>query len=469
MALAAQWVTATLSAGGIGAFFVKSAFSAILSVISSKLFGPKANPGAGLSGMQTMVRSGLEFRKVTYGQAIVSGPVVYNNLSGANNVYLWYQVALTDGISEDLVSVYFDNDVIPKADIDWTAGTGSGDGSGTGNVTTAKWVGDNSTKAVQIYYYLGDDDQPVSGDLDTGFAGDIGTNHRLRGVTHLVCQLYYHEDTQEVWRNGPPGNIRAVIKGRKLYDSRLDSTNGGSGSHRVATASTWEWSDNPSLCIADYLVNVMGVASTSVDWTAIADTADDCDVLVVILPAASPENTEKRFTCNGALSMGSGHKDNLDTILSSMDGKLSYSGGIWKVRASVWEASSTTITADDLAGSVQVRGSAPKDGRFNNIRGFFTDPVRNYEPAEFPHISDSTYLTRDNSEVITYDLQLPMTNTASMAQRIALRLLEQGDNQIICTMNLNMAGAKIIVGDVVSITLDALSWSAKTFRCTSWA
>ena len=191
-------------------------------------------------------------------------------------------------------------------------------------------------------------------------------------------------------------------------------------------------------------MSIIGVDSaTGIDWPAVADAADDCEVLVVVPPAASPENTESRFTCNGALSMGSSHKDNLDSILSSMDGKLSYSGGQWKVRASVWEASSVNIDADDLAGAVEVRGSAPKSERFSSIRGFFIDPARNYEATEFPHISDSTYLTRDNSETITYDLQLPMTNTASMAQRIAMRNLEQGHNQTIAKLHMNARGAKV--------------------------
>lgn len=34
---------------------------------------------------------------------------------------------------------------------------------------------------------------------------------------------------------------------------------GGSGSHRLNDDTTWEWSDNPALCVADYLVTVMDV------------------------------------------------------------------------------------------------------------------------------------------------------------------------------------------------------------------
>lgn len=440
------------------------ALSAVLSAVSAKLFAPKVPDAVGLSGTSVMTRSSLEHRKIVYGQAAVSGPIYYNNVSGSSNEYLWFGVALCDGESEDLIGVYLDNEWIPMADINWTPGTGSSDGTGTGDVSTSTFIGANSTTAAQIYYYLGDDDQPVSGDLNTAFA-DIGTNHRLRGITHLVVQLLYNEDTEEVWRAGAPSNIRAVIKGRKIYDPRLDSTNGGAGLHRYTDSTTWEWSDNPALCIADYLMNVMGVAAASaIDWASLSDAADDCDVSVAI-PVAS---TETRFTCNGALSLGSTHRDNLDALLSSMNGTLTYSGGVWRLRAGVWEASSVSFTADDLAGDIEVRGAAPKSERFNAVRGFFIDPNRNYETAEFPHVSDSTYETRDNGESIQYDLSLPMTNTETMAQRIAMRLLEQGDKQAIIKAPVNAKGAQVTVGDTFDWTLDDFSWSAKTFRCIGW-
>jgi hypothetical protein len=37
---------------------------------------------------------------------------------------------------------------------------------------------------------------------------------------------------EEVWPNGAPANFFALVKGRRLYDPRKDSTNGGSGTHR---------------------------------------------------------------------------------------------------------------------------------------------------------------------------------------------------------------------------------------------
>jgi hypothetical protein len=151
----------------------------------------------------------------------------------------------------------------------------------------------------------------------------------LRGVTYVVLRLLYNADTEEIWsKNGQPRDIKAVIKGRKIYDPRLDSNNGGSGTHRYGDSSTWEWSDNPALCVADYLTQIMGVdPATGVNWTSVADAADDCDASVDI-PTSS---TETRFTCNGVISLGESHKSNLDKLLSSMDGRLSYSQGQWTV------------------------------------------------------------------------------------------------------------------------------------------
>ena len=433
---------------------IRIAGVALLSTVTSKLFGPKVPEPLGLQPRDVMTRSAIQYRQIVYGQAAVSGPIIYNNIEGLKNQNLWYVIALAEGESEDLVEVRFDDRVVPKADIAWTAGTGGSDGTGTGNVSTSDFVGENSTVGLRIFYYLGDADQPVCGDLNTEFA-DIDTTHRARGVTHIVCRLRYDEDTEEVWESGPPQNIRVVLKGRKIYDPRLDSTNGGTGTHRYATPSTWEYSDNPALCVADYLISIMDVdPATRIDWPSIADAADDCDVSVTV-----PSGTETRFTCNGALSLGSTHKDNLDALVGSCDGKLSYTQGQWRLRASVWEASSVTITEDDLAGPVEVRGSAPKSERFNLIRGVFIDPARDYQAAEFPHVESATYQARDNGEVIPYDLQLPMTNSRTMAERIAYRVLEQGDNQTTVTLTTNLMGAQVRVGDVFTADLPTYGWT----------
>lgn len=473
----ATWFVGTLSAGGAGAFFLRLGTAMFLNVLSSKLFGPKI-PGSAsrLEGQQVMVRSGIEYRNVVYGQAIVSGPVVYNNTGGTHRENLWYMLALCDGEIEELVSLWVDDDEITKAQIAWSAGVGGGAGSGTGIVSNSTFV-DNGNNGLYAYYGYGHADQVSLAPMVSAFS-EWTTNHRLRGIAYVAIKCIYNETTEKIWQRGAPSNIKAVVKGRKVYDPRLDSTQViddttspltyGIGAHRTSDSSTWEWDDNPALCVADYLINFKGVSATKIDWPSFANAADDCDALVPVPPAASPENTQTRFTCNGVLSMGSTHKDNLDKLLSSFDGKLSYSMGKWRVRASVWEASSVSFTEDDFAGGLEIRGSSPKAERSNHIRGVFIDPSRDYSANEFPMVSNSTYLTRDNGEEIFKDLELPMTNSTQMAQRIAFRLLEQDNNQIIAKGTLNKRGSKCQVGDVVDLTIDKLSWSAKTFRVVEW-
>lgn len=464
-----------VGAKGFAAFLIKVAVYVAFTAVTSKLFGPKIPASLrGLKGPQVMVRSAVENRKIVYGQAAVSGPIFYNNTSGDNREYLWICVALADGEIEGFVDVWMDGDQIPVADIAWIAGASGADGSGTGNVSTAKWIGENATNALQIYFTLGHANQVAMGNMVSAFT-QWTTNHRLRGVSYVVAKCLYDEDTEDIWKHGPPQNVRAVIKGRKIYDPRLDSTvvidpttspvTFGSGSHRYTDATTWEWSDNPSLCVADYLVNYIGAAAaTAIDWPAVAAAADDCEVLVDI-DTASPVTTEKRFTCNGPITLGASHRDNLNELLSSMDGKLAYFEGKWRVRASVWEASSVTFDESDFAGDIEIRGSAPVSERFNTVRGVFVDPSRKYEPSEFPFCTRTAYTTRDNGKILERDLKLPMTNSVSMAQRIAFRMLDQSNNQIVAKMKLNARGAKCTISDIISVDLPSMGWSSGGNLC----
>jgi hypothetical protein len=75
-------------------------------------------------------------------------------------------------------------------------------------------------------------------------------------------------------------NFTARIRGRKLYDPRKDSTAGGSGTHRLATPSTWEYSDNPSLALADWWANAVFGAGEPVLWSSVGPAATANDAMI---------------------------------------------------------------------------------------------------------------------------------------------------------------------------------------------
>ena len=163
----------------------------------SKIFGPKIpNINESLAAKSVTRRSGVEYRKVVYGQAITSGPVFYNNVTGTDREYLWTAVALCDGPVEDIVSVWLDKDEIPQADIAWSAGTAGSDGTGSGNVSTTKWVNEeDGTNAVQIYYTFGHPDQVRMAKMAVP---DWTSSHRLRGISYVVTKFLYNTETEKI-------------------------------------------------------------------------------------------------------------------------------------------------------------------------------------------------------------------------------------------------------------------------------
>jgi len=454
----------TIFAKGIIGFISRVIFSQILGSIADRLSSPDAPAGTGISGRDITVRGTLEYRKVVYGTARLSGPNVYPNVSGADREDLWFVIPLSHGRSESIEAIWIDDVRILASDIDWTPGSGSSDGTGTGAVTDSAWQGPGSATAVFCYWYLGYDDQPVCGPLNAAFV-DIALTHRGRGITYFIVRCRFTEATKSIWEKGAPQNVRAELKGRLVYDPRLDSTNGGSGSHRYADSTTWAWSENPALCVSDYLITYQNVSpSVGINWPAVVVAADASDVTVSV-----PSATQNRFTCNGSLSLGVRHITNIENLLSSMAGKWGYWAGQFTIRASVWSASVASFGVSDIAGKVVLQGSRPTASRWNVIKGFYVDPDRSYAPVEFQQITASEFTVRDNNKELSKDIQLPFTNDEWMAQRIAYRLLEQGDNQESFSCPMMPVGLKVVPGDVVDWTISEVSYSAKTFRITKWA
>lgn len=93
--------------------------------------------------------------------------------------------------------------------------------------------------------------------------------------------------------SGAPA-FTALIAGIACYDPRKDSTAGGSGSHRLATPATWEFTECPALALANFLSNRAYGAGKTLDWSSVAAVADANDYMVA--------GTEKRRMIGWSLS-----------------------------------------------------------------------------------------------------------------------------------------------------------------------
>ena len=146
------------------------------------------------------------------------------------------------------------------------------------------------------------------------------------------CAYFYFELIFDRQKNNSVPRLSFELQGKKIYDPRKDSTvTGGSGSHRAATSSTWEFSSNPALCLRDYLSDT--TYGLSAEASEINDTnnpggvqtaANVCDQDVVDNDSSVTAN---RYTANGSANFSSTGEDVVHQLLSSMAGKMTYTSG----------------------------------------------------------------------------------------------------------------------------------------------
>lgn len=409
-------------------------------------------------------RGTIEHQRLIYGEVLVSGPLWYMNAAGSHNQSLYHAIVVAGHEVAAMTDVWLDDNEILNESI--------GGGLGYGPVNSF-WPRGNASydSPARFYKKLGEEDQTYEANLAGAFS-EITTEHRGRGIAYFVARLDYFEGQTDVWSAGAPQNYKVLVKGKKVYDPRSDSTQSfGTGPHRVNSPSTWEWSDNPALCWADYMIDSQhGFAEVSsrIDYGYVASAAEWCDGTVPLPDNPGPGGTDKRYRCNGILSVANTYKVNLEAILSSANMTMALVQGKWKLRPFAFETPTLQFTDDDLRGDLQIRLTTPENERYNMVRGVFVDKDRQYEPHTFPAFTSTEYIARDNSETIIKDIQLPMTTDIFAAQRIAAGILEQSDLQTTVVYPSNFKTLPVEINGTIGITNEKMGWSEKPFRVTNY-
>ena len=436
---------ATLGATAVGIGTIIAGAMLANKMISSLYEMPQIENDA---SRQRTAKGTIEPMKIIYGETLVSGPLSFIGTSGDKNDILWHSVVLAGHEVNAITDIYFDNEVITSSNI-------NGDGfvtTGTfGPKSTKVFFVDFSTYICKINKHLGGAGQTVDADLDQYFAS-IGTNHKGTGLAYIVTAWFLNKGSQETWDQYSPQNIKALVQGRKVYNN---------------LTSTTEWSDNPVWCLIDYLTNTdfgMGISSDKIDWDAADIAAAACDVTVT-----TPAGSEKRFTCNGVIFGTDSHKTNINKIISAMNGMMTYTNGKFVIRAGVYEAPTVSLNENHLQAGISLKTSVERSDRFNTVTGTFIDPDQNYKSVEMQQVQIAAALARDNNEVLTKEIQLPMTNSQYMAQRIGYKLIKQSDLQKVVTFPANLAGVQVAVGSRVNLSIEELGWTNKVFICLGWS
>ncbi len=424
-AITSAFATAAISAGT--SFVVGSA---IRGALGSGAEQEPTSPAAFTQSAQArthIVRSSVANRNLIYGRAMVSGPLLFAATASDDSV-LHMVIALAGHECDVVEEIYFNDELVGTRD-------------SSGNVTSGTFSG-----YAQIVAHLGSPSQAADADLVAAGVGWTAA-HRLQGVTYLYIKLTWNRD---IYPRGIP-NIKAVVRGKKLYDPRTGLT---------------AWSDNWALACRDYLASDLGLRCTDaeIDDTAIIAAANIADEDVTLAAGGS----ENRYTANCVLDTGATPRSTMETLLSGGAGTLTWPNGVYTLNAGAYVSPAITLDEDSLRGAIKVRARVARQDLYNAVKGTFVDPTQNWQPVDFPPLTNATYEAQDSSQRIWHDVAYPVTTSSATAQRLAKIALEKSRQGITIDMPCKLTAFKVRVWDNVMVTIDHLGWSSKVFKVTGW-
>jgi hypothetical protein len=218
--------------------------TAISYVLAPKPKAPRFNAQDEIKGVTLSKDSNNNPIPIVYGKRQVGLTRVFVESSGADNQYLYVAGVLCEGGGSGITAIdeIYVDDKLVQFDGILTHGTIREVSGGDKNY----YKGGESLISVQGFFGL--DNQSASSLLDE--TTNWTENHKLSGLAYVALRFKWNQDSY----SGLP-EVRVTVRGKKIYDPRLDSTKGGSGSHRQDDPTTWAYSANSSLVLLDYLRN----------------------------------------------------------------------------------------------------------------------------------------------------------------------------------------------------------------------
>lgn len=418
----------------ITAFFVNLIIGVILSVgstLASQAFNRRGNDNK-VSGYRGSIQSGgrvpLSFLVGTIG---VAGKLEYRNTWGqagnTPNAYLVDVISFGDVPVSGLAGLFVNSQqVTVPATGHATQGYPVPEYTSGGAAHLWREFFDGSQTAANTYLtgkFGSDPDRPWSTDM-------IG-----RGVPYLTLTALIAED---LWTGFP--TYLAVLQGIKLYDPRLDTAAGGSGSQRWADPTTWAFSDNNIVIIYNILRGIHDNSATvttlgpllwggdaranQLPYAEWAAAMNACDELVTLAAGG----TEKRFRAGREVFVNERPADVIIELLIGANARLSpAANGQFHILVGVPAAADGSFTdADVIVTEVTTLDAFPNlDQIVNGATATYLEPAQAWEAKETSPYYRSDLEAEDDNRRQLEGLTLETTFSGTQAQRILKAVVEE--------------------------------------------
>jgi len=402
---------------------------------------------------------------IIYGKRQIGISRVFVESSGTDNQYLYMAGVLCEGGGNGIESIeeIYINDKL----VTWSGSLTDGTVRTVNSSDTNYYKDGASLISVQSFYGL--DNQSVSSLLDE--STNWGSNHKLSGVAYLAFKFTWNQDAF----NSLP-EVKVVLKGKKIYDPRLDSTKGGTGSHREDTASTWTYSPNSALCLLDYLRNSRygkGLPNSAFEtnYDSFKSSATLCETQVTPYTSGSNINL---FETNIVLDTEQKLIDNVRELLNPMRAIFTYTQGKYFLIIENTGTSQLSLTTDNIIGGIKIFGEK-KNTKYNRVIGTFVNPDKEWQEdtVSFPPADDSglpvgdryaTLLAEDNGTNLEGNFSFQGITNPYQAEELCEIVLRRSRNALAVEVNCTSEALNLTIGDLVDLTYSTGGFSSKLFR-----
>jgi hypothetical protein len=406
---------------------------------------------------------------IVYGKRQVGLTRVFVESSGSDNQYLYVAGILCEGGGSGITAideVYVDDKLVV-----WNGSLTDGTLIEVSSSDTNYYKDGQSLISIQGFFGL--DNQPTSSLLDetTSWTSD----HNLSGLAYVALRFKYNQDAF----SGLP-EVRVTVRGKKIYDPRLDSTKGGSGSHREDTASTWAYSNNSSLVLLDYLRNSRygkGLPNSTFEtnYDSFKTSANTCDTQVT--PYTGSATNINLFETNAVLDTEKKLIENVRELLVPMRAIFNYTQGKYKIIIEGTGSSQLLLTKDNVVSEVKIQGES-KSEKYNRVIGTYINPEKDYQSdtVSYPPFDDSalavedqhaTMLSEDNGTLLERSFDMTQVTSSYQAEEICENILKRSRNNLKAEVTVTAEGLNLSIGDIVTATYDTAGFSVKPFRVMS--
>ena len=454
-AAAAAVAVAAAVAGGaslIGAV-ASIAVSTGLSFLANKLLAPKPRAADFSQADRTLTfADGAASRPILYGTQRVGGVITFAAVSDASATsafagqegrVLHLAIALAGHEVAGIDTIWFGDTALQLDQ------NGDEQGIYAGHMRVTK--------------FLGAWDQAAPAQLVAAFPALLNSSFRGRNIAWLHFQLL---SSQQVFPDGLR-QVTARVRGRRAYDPRNPA-------HSATNPATWTHTQNPVIAIIDYLRGVpfllhdgtlarlygVGAADARIDFVSAIAEANACDEDIPLAAGGS----EDRYTLNGKVDSADTPQSVLQEMLSALAGKIVRTGGVWTLTAGIARTPALDLSRTaDLRGPLQIQHAVSFETGFTAATGRFI-PRDSDRLATYPLVAVDAFAGAQGGTHKTQNLDLPFTDSPTMAQRIAKIMVFRANAQRRFTAAVGMPALAAVAGDWASYTDDVYGWDADTFE-----